>query len=55
LGWVGGVCEVLALVVLVKSTHLHRKGVVGSKPGSNMADDERKGAATPHPDEAVPS
>jgi predicted MFS family arabinose efflux permease len=55
LEWVGGLCEVLALVVLVKSTHLHRKGVVGSKPGSNMADDERQGAATLHLDEAVPS
>jgi hypothetical protein len=55
LGWIGGVCEVLALVVLALSTHLHRKRIGGSKPGSNMADDERPGRATLQPDEFVPS
>ncbi len=55
LGWTGGLCEVLALIVLFLSTYLHRTRATGSKPGSNIADDERQGAATPHPDEVVPS
>lgn len=55
LGWTGGLCEVLALIVLFLSMLLHRTRATGSKPGSNMADGERQGGATPHPDEAVPS
>jgi predicted MFS family arabinose efflux permease len=55
LGWVGGVCEVLALGVLVLSTHLHRKRAAGSKPGGSLADEERQGGARPPLDEAVPS
>jgi MFS transporter, DHA1 family, inner membrane transport protein len=53
LGWVGGVCEVLALVVLILSTHLHRRRAGGSKPEVRLADDERQGAARSQLDEAV--
>ncbi len=40
LGWVGGLCEVIALVVLFLSTQLHSKRALGSKPGSSISDDE---------------
>ncbi len=47
--------RLIALGVLVLSTPLYRKRMVDSKPESNMANDERQGAATPQPDEVVPS
>jgi DHA1 family putative efflux transporter-like MFS transporter len=55
LGWVGGVCELLALVVLLLSTHLHRKRAEGSQPEGSFADDEQQVGASRHSDEAVPS
>ncbi len=55
LGWVGGLCEALALVVLFLSAHLHRIRMVGSKPGSHIPDEEGRGRATPQPDEVLPS
>ena len=55
LGWVGGVCELLALVVLLLSSHLHRKRAAGSQPEGSFADDEQQVGASRHSDEAVPS